>query len=103
MDRPVGVVLRRTILSARSCCSVTRDCVAGRRRLPRDTWRHGSPRVHLGGDVAGRAVLVQGAAAIGMCAAALARHTGAHVIGTVRSSSEEPGARTAGAHEVIVN
>jgi NADPH:quinone reductase len=58
--------------------------------------------VHVGGDVAGRAVLVQGAA-VGMCAAALARHAGAHVIGTVRSSSEEPLARTAGAHEVIVN
>jgi NADPH2:quinone reductase len=48
--------------------------------------------VHVGGDVAGRTVLVQGAGgAVGMCAAALARHAGAHVIGTVRSSSEEPG------------
>jgi NADPH2:quinone reductase len=38
-----------------------------------------------------------------MCAVALARHTGARVIGTVRSSVEEPSARTAGAHEVILN
>ena len=60
--------------------------------------------VHVGGDVAGRTVLVQGAGgAVGMCAAALARHAGARVIGTVRSSSEEPAARTAGAHEVVLN
>src|SRR5579863_9539452 len=60
--------------------------------------------VHVGGDVAGRTVLVQGAGgAVGMCAAALARHTGARVIGTVRSSAEEPAARTAGAHEVVLN
>ena len=60
--------------------------------------------VHVGGDVAGRTVLVQGAGgAVGMCAVALARHTGARVIGTVRSSAEEPSARTAGAHEVILN
>jgi len=38
-----------------------------------------------------------------MCAAALARHARAHVSGTVRPSSEEPGARTAGAHKVILN
>jgi NADPH2:quinone reductase len=38
-----------------------------------------------------------------MCAAALARHAGARVIGTVRSSAEEPAARTAGAQEVILN
>jgi len=60
--------------------------------------------VHVGGDVAGRTVLVQGAGgAVGMCAAALARHAGARVIGTVRSSAEEPAARTAGAHEVVLN
>jgi NADPH2:quinone reductase len=60
--------------------------------------------VHVGGDVAGRTVLVQGAGgAVGMCAAALARHAGARVIGTVRSHAEEPAARTAGAHEVILN
>jgi threonine dehydrogenase-like Zn-dependent dehydrogenase len=38
-----------------------------------------------------------------MCAAALARRAGARVIGTVRSSAEEPAARTAGAHEVVLN
>ena len=60
--------------------------------------------VHVGGEVAGRIVLVQGAGgAVGMCAAALARHAGARVIGTVRSSAEEPLARKAGAHEVVLN
>jgi NADPH2:quinone reductase len=60
--------------------------------------------VHVGGDVAGRTVLVQGAGgAVGMCAVALARHAGARVIGTVRSSVEEPVARTAGALEVVLN
>jgi NADPH:quinone reductase-like Zn-dependent oxidoreductase len=54
--------------------------------------------------VAGRTVLVEGAGgAVGMCAVALARHAGARAIGTVRSSAEEPAARTAGAHEVILN
>ena len=37
-----------------------------------------------------------------MCAVALARHAGARVIGTVRSSSEEPAARSAGAHDVVL-
>src|SRR5215470_9302409 len=60
--------------------------------------------VFVGGDVVGRTVLVQGAGgAVGMCAVALARHGGARVIGTVRSSAEEPTARTAGAHEVVLN
>jgi NADPH:quinone reductase len=38
-----------------------------------------------------------------MCAVALAPHAGARVIGTVRSPSEEPVARRAGAHEVALN
>ena len=60
--------------------------------------------VHVGGDVAERIVLVQGAGgAVGMCAVQLARYAGARVIGTVRSSSEEPAARAAGAHEVVLN
>jgi NADPH2:quinone reductase len=60
--------------------------------------------VHVGGDVAGRTVLVQGAGgAVGMCATALARHAGARVIGTVRSSAEEAAARKAGAQEVVLN
>jgi NADPH2:quinone reductase len=60
--------------------------------------------VHVGGDVAGRTVLVQGAGgAVGMCATALARHAGARVIGTMHSSAEEPSARAAGAHEVVLN
>jgi NADPH:quinone reductase len=60
--------------------------------------------VHVGGDVRGRTVLVQGAAgSVGLCAVALARHAGARVIGTVRSASDEPTARNAGAQEVIVS
>ena len=60
--------------------------------------------VNVGGDVAGRTVVVQGAGgAVGMCAVQLARHSGARVIGTVRSSSEEPAARSAGAHEMFLN
>src|SRR5215469_1060744 len=60
--------------------------------------------VFVGGAVTGQTVLVQGAAgAVGMCAVALARHGGARVIGTVRSSAEEPTARAAGAHEVVLN
>jgi NADPH2:quinone reductase len=60
--------------------------------------------VHVAGEVAGRTVLVQGAGGgVGMCAAALARHAGARVIGTLRSSAEEPAARKAGAHEVVLN
>lgn len=59
---------------------------------------------HVGGDVRGRTVLVQGAAgSVGLCAVALARHAGARVIGTVRSRSDEPTARKAGAHEVVVS
>jgi NADPH:quinone reductase len=60
--------------------------------------------VHVGGEVVGRTVLVQGAGgAVGMCAVQLARYAGARVIGTVRSSAEEPSARAAGAHEVVLN
>ena len=60
--------------------------------------------VHVGGDVAGRTVLVQGAGgAVGMCAVQLARYARARVIGTVRSSAEEPTARASGAHEVVLN
>ena len=60
--------------------------------------------VHVAGLVAGRAVLVQGAAgAVGMCAVQLARYAGGRVIGTIRSLAEEPAARAAGAHEVVPN
>jgi NADPH:quinone reductase len=60
--------------------------------------------VHVGGEVAGRTVLVQGAGgAVGMCAVQLARYAGARVIGTVRSSAEEPSARAAGAQDVVLN
>src|SRR4051794_15531756 len=46
--------------------------------------------VHVAGPLSGRTVLVQGAAgAVGLCAVQLARRAGAHVIGTMRSSSEE--------------
>jgi NADPH2:quinone reductase len=64
----------------------------------------GHRAVHVGGDIRGRTVLVQGAAgSVGLCAVALARHAGARVIGTVRSGSDEPTARNAGAQEVIVS
>ena len=60
--------------------------------------------VYVTGAVTGRTVLVQGAAgAVGMCAVQLARRGGARVIGTVRSTAEEPVARAAGADEVVVN
>jgi NADPH:quinone reductase len=60
--------------------------------------------VHVGGQVSGRTVLVQGAAgAVGVCAVALSRHAGAHVIGTVRSFTDEATANRAGAHDVLVS
>lgn len=60
--------------------------------------------VYVAGSVDGRTVLVQGAGgSVGLCAVQLARRGGAHVIGTVRSSSEEETARDAGAHEVLCN
>ncbi len=60
--------------------------------------------VHVAGGVTGRTVLVQGAAgAVGLCAVQLARRAGAHVIGTIRSSSDEATARKAGAHDVVRN
>src|SRR5262245_44383783 len=60
--------------------------------------------VHVGGPVSGRTVLVQGAAgSVGLCAVQLARFAGARVIGTVMSPPEEEIARSAGAHEVILN
>jgi NADPH2:quinone reductase len=60
--------------------------------------------VHVAGPVNGRTVLVQGAAgSVGACAVQLARRAGARVIGTVRSSSDEATAKSAGAHEVLVS
>lgn len=60
--------------------------------------------VHIGGAVSGRTVLVQGAAgAVGLCAVALARHAGARVIGTVRSASDQPTPKNAGAHDVVLS
>jgi NADPH2:quinone reductase len=59
--------------------------------------------VHVAGSVNGRTVLVQGAAgSVGSCAVQLARFGGARVIGTVRSVSDEPTAKSAGAHDVLV-
>ncbi len=58
--------------------------------------------VHVAGPVEGSTVLVQGGAgAVGLCAVALARHAGAHVIATVRSEQDELVAEQAGAHEVV--
>jgi NADPH:quinone reductase len=60
--------------------------------------------VHVAGPVGDRTVLVQGAAgSVGICAVALARQAGARVIGTVRSASDEPAARNAGAHDVVLS
>src|SRR5580700_469243 len=60
--------------------------------------------VHAAGPVSGRTVLVQGAAgSVGLCAVQLARHAAAHVIGTVRASSDQAIAKNAGAHEVLVS
>src|SRR5258708_3444511 len=60
--------------------------------------------VHVAGSVNGGTVLVQGAAgSVGVCAVQLARLAGARVIGTVRSSSDEATAKSAGAHEVLVS
>jgi len=64
----------------------------------------GHRAVHVDGPVRGRTVLVQGAAgSVGLCAVQLARHAGAHVIGTIRTPAEEQTARQAGAHEVLLN
>jgi NADPH2:quinone reductase len=58
--------------------------------------------VHIGGRVAGRTVLVQGAAGtVGLCAVGWARLAGAHVLATVRSPADVDIARRAGAHEVL--
>src|SRR5262245_52396482 len=58
--------------------------------------------VHAAGPVQGRTVLVQGGAgAVGLCAVQLAHRAGAYVIATVRSASDEPSVRQAGADEVL--
>lgn len=58
--------------------------------------------VHVAGSVDGKVVLVQGGAgAVGQCAIALARHTGAEVIATVRSEQDERIAVRAGAQRVV--
>jgi NADPH:quinone reductase len=60
--------------------------------------------VHVAGPVSGRTLLVQGAGGtVGLCAVQLARFAGARVIGTVRSPSDEPVAKNAGAHDVVLN
>lgn len=60
--------------------------------------------VHVAGPVSGRTVLIQGATGgVGMCAVQLACRAGAHVIGTVRSATEEPAAMKAGAHEAVLS
>jgi NADPH2:quinone reductase len=62
----------------------------------------GHRAVHVAGPVAGRTVLVQGAAgAVGSCAVQLAHRAGAFVIASVRSSQDEASVRRAGADEVV--
>src|SRR5262249_58971064 len=96
--------LRNLPSCAGSCGSTARQCVAGPRRLPWNTRYHCPPRLTCRGRRRRATVLVQGAGgAVAICAVQLARHAGARVIGTVRSSGEEPAARAAGAHEVALN
>ncbi|MCA9940432.1 MAG: NADPH:quinone reductase [Anaerolineales bacterium] len=58
--------------------------------------------VHVGGDVKGRTVLIQGGAgAVGMAAVEIAKRAGAGVIATVRSEADSTIARGAGADEVL--
>lgn len=58
--------------------------------------------VDVAGPLAGRTVLVQGAAgAVGACAVHLARRRGARVLGSVRRPEQEETARQAGASEVV--
>ncbi len=58
--------------------------------------------VYIAGSVAGRTVLIQGGAGtVGECAVALASHTGAKVIATVRSERDEAVSQKAGAHHVV--
>jgi NADPH2:quinone reductase len=58
--------------------------------------------VHVAGSVDGHTVLVQGASgSVGICAVQLARNAGAHVIGTIRSSSAESTVLQAGAHAIV--
>jgi NADPH:quinone reductase len=60
--------------------------------------------VHVAGAINGRTLLVQGAAgSVGLCAVQLARFAGARVIGTVKSPSDEAGAKSAGAHDVVLS
>jgi NADPH:quinone reductase len=60
--------------------------------------------VHVAGAINGRTLLVQGAAgSVGLCAVQLARFAGARVIGTVKSPSDEVGAKSAGAHDVVLS
>ena len=56
------------------------------------TWRNLSRQNNYGYPPAGGGGPVQ-----------LARHAGAHVIGTIRTPAEEQTARQAGAHEVVLN
>jgi len=58
--------------------------------------------VHVGGDIKGRIVMVQGGAgAVGMAAVAVAKHAGATVIATVRSEADSTIVRGQGADEVL--
>jgi NADPH2:quinone reductase len=60
--------------------------------------------VHVAGAINGRTLLVQGAAgSVGIWAVQLARFAGAHVIGTVKSPSDEASAKSAGAHDVVLS
>jgi hypothetical protein len=83
MDRPAGVVLRRAILSPvrhrRRVVPLDHVALLPESVTPDQGACLGIPgitvhrAVHVGGDVAGRTVLVQGAGgAVGMCAVALA-------------------------------
>jgi len=105
-----GAQSYRPFGTAASLVVVPVDRVA---RLPKNaSWDQGAclgipgitahRAVHVGGDVSGRTLLVQGGAgAVGMAAVAIARQAGATVIATVRSEADSAIARDAGADAVI--
>src|SRR5215472_1569438 len=102
--RPFGTAAEFTVVPVDQVASLPENVSVDQGAclgIPGITAHHA---VHVGGPVNGRTVLVQGAAgAVGLCAVQLARHAGAHVVGTVRSSSDEATAWKAGAHEVVLS
>ena len=100
--RPFGTAAEFTVVPVDHVAPLPKMC-HGARRLPWHTRHHGAPSrscrrfcegTHCFGARSGRFR--------GACAVQLARFAGARVIGTVRSSSDEATAKSAGAQEVLV-